>query len=349
MDIDLAVGIRNEQPSLGEELHGAASVGAAPTRGQRTDVRLVDRGVSADPGQHDAQAAADQAAQRVLPAAAPRVPVELRHQRFGRRSQCGQLVQRADGDAAPVAAHLEQHLLPRVGQMRRDRRSRRPVRCRALAGDIPGNVCTEVARAALQRERELAAKPQLRSGLAAGVRPVLGDVHRTGPTQMVSSNRRSGSPTPDAGAEGMPGAESPALTGTAPRLGMYAPAVAVDTTSRHCRISGLDLAMDAARAEHPGSAYHLARPLAEPGQVIERIGGDEVLAVGVADGQRKPRHPHQGVRRDLGEPALGGQRERVGLQGVLAAENAVTDAGLVLIGELASRPDQGELPRQGWR
>jgi hypothetical protein len=107
--------------------------------------------------------------------------------------------------------------------------------------------------------------------------------------------------------------------------------------------------VDAARAQHFGSAKHLARPMAEPGQVIEHIGRGEVLAVGVADGQGEPRHPHQGVRRDLGEPPLGGQGECRCPQGVLAAEDAVTDTCLVFIGEVASGPDQSELPGKGWR
>ena len=67
----------------------------------------------------DPQAPGGKAADLFLPSLGTSVRPELGQQGLRGRGQRWQLVQRPDGDAAPIAAGVEQRPLPRDGQVRR--------------------------------------------------------------------------------------------------------------------------------------------------------------------------------------------------------------------------------------
>jgi hypothetical protein len=115
--IDLAVGIGDEHGALGEELHDPAGVGPWPVGRQRPDVRFVERGVGAYPGQHDAQAPGRQSAELLVPVSAAGAALKLVQQRLRRWGERGQVLQTADADAAPVPPYLEQDALRGIEQV----------------------------------------------------------------------------------------------------------------------------------------------------------------------------------------------------------------------------------------
>jgi hypothetical protein len=126
VEVDLAGGVGDDQVPAGQELQHSPGAGAWPAGGDAADVGLADRGGGTGPGQHDPQAPRGKAAGLLVPSLGPGVLPELGQQGLRGRGQRWQLVQRPDSDAAPVAAGIEQHGLPRDGQVRRDRRCRRP-------------------------------------------------------------------------------------------------------------------------------------------------------------------------------------------------------------------------------
>lgn len=137
------VGVGGGQALLGEELQDPAGAGAGPVGGQGSDVGLVDGGVRADPREQDAQAAGRQSADLFVPSLLAGVVTELVEQRLGGVGERGQLVELADGDAAPVPAGVEQDALGRVDQVRGERRGGRPGSGRALSALLVRRVVAE--------------------------------------------------------------------------------------------------------------------------------------------------------------------------------------------------------------
>lgn len=101
----------------GQELKHPADGGTAPA-GERPDVSLVDGSVRTDRGQQDPQRPGPGVLARGVPAVLLGVLPEFVQQRFCAGSEGRQLVQFADCEAGPVAAHVEQRGLRRVDQVR---------------------------------------------------------------------------------------------------------------------------------------------------------------------------------------------------------------------------------------
>jgi len=99
----------------------------------------------------------------------------------------------------------------------------------------------------------------------------------------------------------------------------------------------------------PGVAQHVSDGVAEPGQVIERLFRDLVIAVGLADGQGQPEQEAGFPPPRRGQAALGGQGDRGLPQAVIAGELAVLDAAGMGVGELPVRVEQQELSAAGRR
>jgi hypothetical protein len=102
-------------------------------------------------------------------------------------------------------------------------------------------------------------------------------------------------------------------------------------------------------AGQPGVAQHVSGGVAEPGQVIERLFRDLVVAVGLADGEGQPEHEAGSPPPRRGQAALGGHGDRGLPQAVVAGQAAVLDAAGMGVGELPAGPEQQELPGDGRR
>lgn len=113
----MAARVRGDHAFGDQELKHPADGGAAPA-GERPDVSLVDGSVRTDPGQQDPQRPGPGVAAGGVPAVLPGVLTELVQQRLATGSEGGQLAQFANGEAGPVAAHVEQRGLRRIDQVR---------------------------------------------------------------------------------------------------------------------------------------------------------------------------------------------------------------------------------------
>ncbi|WAP53491.1 hypothetical protein [Streptomyces sp. S465] len=84
-------------------------------------------------------------------------------------------------------------------------------------------------------------------------------------------------------------------------------------------------------------------------QIVEDLLGDQVLAVGVPDGQDQPKHPARRPPPRLAQSLLGGLGDGDGLQAVGVGEVPVADAPDMLLSELPTRTEQDELAAYGRR
>ncbi|HUZ27235.1 MAG TPA: hypothetical protein VMV07_26085 [Streptosporangiaceae bacterium] len=111
--VALAAGVGGDHVFTSQEL----KYPAAPA-GERPDGGLVDGGIRPDPGQQDPRCLGSGMPGGGVPALRPGVPLEFLQQGLGARSERGQLVQFAGGQAGPVAADLEQRGLRGIDQVR---------------------------------------------------------------------------------------------------------------------------------------------------------------------------------------------------------------------------------------
>lgn len=341
VDVGLAGGVGDDQAAAGEELQDPTCAGAGPVGGQGSDVGLVDGGVRAEAGQQDAQAAGGETLYLFVPALLLCVVPEVVEQGLGGGGEGGQAVQFPDGYAGPVAPDVEQRGLGRVDQVRRDGRCGRAREGGSLPGLVVRRVIAERPGADREPGREIAAEPQLGPRLVPGTGAVVVDVEAAGPADPVQQRDVPASaavavadrvlaPTVAAGTER---AESPA--------------VAVPTTA--VRLGRDDRTAASARAKNPSLAQNVGSGALAAGQIVEYLLGDQVLAVGVPDGQGQPEHPAGHPPPLFAQPLLGGLGDGDGLQAVVVGEVPVADAPDMLLSEAPTGTEQKKLAAYGRR
>jgi hypothetical protein len=103
-----------------------------------------------------------------------------------------------------------------------------------------------------------------------------------------------------------------------------------------------------AGAEQARTPQDLGRRVGEVRQVVEGFLADEVVTVGVADGERQPQHPADPALPFWAVVALGGVGGGRGLDQGVVAQVATADPSRVRVGELARQPEEDLLAPQGW-
>lgn len=104
-----------------------------------------------------------------------------------------------------------------------------------------------------------------------------------------------------------------------------------------------------ASAQQPGLAQQRSGRCLGPGQVVEDLFGDQVVAVGVADGQRQSQHPADGPPPCGTEAFPFGFRDGRRAQPVVVGEVPVPDAPRVVLGEPPAYREQRKLATDGGR
>jgi len=197
VDAGLPGRVGGDQAALLEESQDVPGAGAAPVGGQGPDIGLVDRGLRADPGQQDPQAAGGDPAYLLVQATGFDVLPEVLQQSLGGRGEGRQLVQRALGEVAPVPAGPEQDALAGGDQVGRDRWCRRP----AGGGFGPGLLLwrdvAELAGPHRQARGEISSQPQLSPRLCPRAGSVPVDVQAAGPAEPIQQGN-SRAPAPGA-------------------------------------------------------------------------------------------------------------------------------------------------------
>ncbi len=87
--------------------------------------------------------------------------------------------------------------------------------------------------------------------------------------------------------------------------------------------------------------------VAETGQVVEGLLRNEVVTVGLPDGQDQPEHEACRPPPRRAEPTFGGEGDCGVLETVIAGQVAVLDAAGVSVGELPAGAEQQKLAADG--